>query len=230
MKQRFFIITWFFLTSTVSADNTIAVFQFNGAIQCQNAAVISPAKAAEKLEKASVKVLEKSVKKLPYGIPNKCGALSGEANVLIVKASDWAKFVKKQAGSAGYGVWVFDRTTVEVYKYDGTLQCGQGKEIPQDTMAKELTTKGIKVEASRKGRDGLAHIAVCGASTGSTNVYSIDIKSLEQAEKLGFKALVTQKMTNEIANPASGNHRGPPQPRTAPLGITSKNTQVPRIW
>ena len=62
MKQRFFIITWFFLTGTVSADNTIAVFQFNGAIQCQNAAVISPAKAAEELEQAGVKVLEKSVK------------------------------------------------------------------------------------------------------------------------------------------------------------------------
>ena len=76
-----------------------------------------------------------------------------------------------------------DRTFV--YKYDGSLQCGMGKAIALDTMAKELN--GIPVLSSVKKRDGLMHIQVCGSITGMANVYEVPSKFLKQAEAKGFK-------------------------------------------
>lgn len=72
-----------------------------------------------------------------------------------------------------------------VYKYDGSLQCGMGKAIALDTMAKELN--GIQVISSVKKPDGLMHIQVCGSITGQANVYEIPAKYLKVAEAKGFK-------------------------------------------
>ncbi len=79
---------------------------------------------------------------------------------------------------------------IKVYKYDGTLQCGQGKAISTEAMATQL--KGIQVFSSEKKHDGLMHIQVCGSNTGMANVYEISEADLGQAEKKGFK-----KWTNE---------------------------------
>ncbi len=76
-----------------------------------------------------------------------------------------------------------DRTFV--YKYDGSLQCGMGKAIPLETMAKELN--GIAILSSAKKPDGLMHIQVCGSITGQANVYEISAKYLKAAEAKGFK-------------------------------------------
>lgn len=72
-----------------------------------------------------------------------------------------------------------------VYKYDGSLQCGKGKAIAPEVMAKELS--GIQVFSSEKRSDGLMHIQVCGSITGKTNVFEIPASSLKQAESRGFK-------------------------------------------
>lgn len=74
---------------------------------------------------------------------------------------------------------------VLVYKYDGSLQCGMGKAVSLDTMAKELS--GIPIHSSIKKKDGLMHIQVCGSITGMANVYEIPTTSLKQAEGKGFK-------------------------------------------
>lgn len=74
---------------------------------------------------------------------------------------------------------------IKVYKYDGSLQCGQGKPIAVETMAQEL--KGIQVFSSQKRPDGLMHIQVCGSSTGIANIYEISENDLSKAEKRGFK-------------------------------------------
>jgi len=74
---------------------------------------------------------------------------------------------------------------VFIYKYDGSLQCGMGKAIPLEVMAKELN--GIPVLSSVKKRDGLMHIQVCGSITGMANVYEVPAKFLKQAESKGFK-------------------------------------------
>lgn len=74
---------------------------------------------------------------------------------------------------------------VFVFKYDGSQQCGMGKKIPLDVMAKQL--KNIKIYSKANKNDGMMHIQVCGSITGFANVYEIDAKDLPAAEKLGFK-------------------------------------------
>lgn len=74
---------------------------------------------------------------------------------------------------------------VKVYKFDGSLQCGQGKKIDLSEMQKELKT--IKVYSSVNKSDGMMHIQLCGSPTGNCNVYEIDRKDLDEALKAGFK-------------------------------------------
>lgn len=74
---------------------------------------------------------------------------------------------------------------VRIYKYDGSLQCGQGKPVSLEQMATEL--KGIKIFTSQKKSDGLMHIQVCGSPTGMANVFEILESDLAKAEKSGFK-------------------------------------------
>ena len=74
---------------------------------------------------------------------------------------------------------------VFIYKADGTLQCGQGQKISEETMKKELGD--IEVFSTANKHDGMMRIQVCGAPTGHSNVYEIDQKDLEKALKLGFK-------------------------------------------
>jgi hypothetical protein len=72
-----------------------------------------------------------------------------------------------------------------VYKYDGSLQCGLGKAVAVEAMAKEL--QGVTVYSSSKKSDGLMHIQVCGSITGMANVYEIPASQQKKAEGRGFK-------------------------------------------
>jgi hypothetical protein len=74
---------------------------------------------------------------------------------------------------------------VFIYKYDGSLQCGMGKPVEIEAMAKDL--KGIPYVSAVKKHDGLMHIQVCGSLTGAANVFEIPAKFLRQAESRGFK-------------------------------------------
>ena len=78
---------------------------------------------------------------------------------------------------------VMDR--VKVFKYNGSLQCGQGKAMATSEMQKEL--KDIVVYSSAEKNDGMMRIQVCGSPTGDANVYEIDRKDLEKAKSFGFK-------------------------------------------
>jgi hypothetical protein len=80
---------------------------------------------------------------------------------------------------------VSSKDHVFVYKYDGSLQCGMGKPVSLETMAKEL--HGLPVISSVKKADGLMHIQVCGSITGMANVFELPAKYLKQAESRGFK-------------------------------------------
>jgi hypothetical protein len=73
---------------------------------------------------------------------------------------------------------------VRVFKANGSLQCGQGKSIDPEAMAKDL--KDIRVYKSSMENDGKMRIQVCGAATGNVNVYEIDKTNLEQALSYGF--------------------------------------------
>lgn len=80
---------------------------------------------------------------------------------------------------------VSSQERVRVFKYDGSLQCGMGKAVSLNEMAKELA--GITIYSSVNKPDGLMHIQACGTPTGRANVYEIDKSALEQAKKKGFK-------------------------------------------
>lgn len=96
------------------------------------------------------------------------------------------KKVEKKAPTSEVAMTQGNSTSrVKVFKYDGSLQCGQGAAVPVATMQKEL--KDIKVFSSKNQNDGMMRIQVCGSPTGNANVYEIDRKDLEAAVKLGFK-------------------------------------------
>jgi hypothetical protein len=77
---------------------------------------------------------------------------------------------------------------VKIYKFDGSLQCNQGKKVSPDDMAKEL--KDIPIYSRDNKHDGLMRIQLCGKPTGYCNVFEIDAEKLPQAEKLGYKKWV----------------------------------------
>lgn len=74
---------------------------------------------------------------------------------------------------------------IRVFKYDGSLQCNQGKAVPVETMQKEL--KNIQVFNAENKADSLMRIQQCGTATGKANVFEIDRKDLDAAKKLGFQ-------------------------------------------
>ena len=211
-----------------SAEEIITIYQFAGTLQCSPDPGVAPDKAADLLRGQGVKVVAAQRRKLPLPVIVRCGAPTGEVNVLEVPAADWTVFSAQNADGGGYGIWVFERPTVDVYKYDGTLQCGLGKESPLAAMAEELTAAGIEVLAGRKDKDGLDHIAVCGASTGAINVYTISQAALAIAEQIGFDPLVTRDLAEAIKpqNKPVGGPQG-----MAPLQrLIAPSERTPLLW
>ena len=230
MIRKIFTVSIVAFCGAVLADETISVYQLDGSIHCQTAEVTTPAQAADILKQADVKVISSASRSVPFSVSSACGTPTGKANVLVVDAGDWKKMLRKRRDAHGFGVWVFDRSAVEVYKYDGSLQCDRGKEISLQDMARELTENGIEVNASRKGSDGRMHITMCGASTGRLNVYSIATESLPRARELGFELLVTRQMTNEIGV-TSANRRAPALSRTPRDPKTAAGRgAIPKLW
>lgn len=220
------------VAATASADETVTVYQLTGAIQCVDGTGIPAEEAADLLRGQGVKVISAERRQIPQGIEESCGAPAGEANVVKVAAADWSAFLAKNPDAGGYGQWVFDESTVQVYKYDGTLQCGMGGEIPLEEMAKELETAGIDIVTSRKGTDGLAHISVCGASTGAINVYIIDREALPAAQKLGYRLLVTREMTRQIKPQSAKKRQVGMAARSLPLDPSNATGTgpIPLLW
>jgi hypothetical protein len=211
-----------------AAEETITVYQFAGTVQCSPDAGVAPDKAADLLRGQGVKVLSAQRRKLPLPVVARCGAPTGEVNLMEVPAADWAVFSAQNADGGGYGIWVFEQPTADVYKYDGTLQCGLGKESPLDAMADELTGAGVQVLAGGKSKDGLDHVAVCGASTGTINVYTIPRDSLPIAEKIGFEPLVTRELVERI-KPQNRPVEGPQG--MAPLQrLIGPSERTPLLW
>lgn len=218
--------------ATASAGETVTVYQLTGEIQCIDGTGIPPEEAADLLRGQGVKVISAERRQLPQGIEESCGAPTGEANVMNVTAADWSSFLARNPDAGGYGQWVFDESTVQIFKYDGTLQCGMGGEIPLEEMAKELETAGIDIVNSRKGKDGLAHISVCGASTGTINVYAIDRAALPAAQKLGYRLLVTREMTEQIKPQGTKKRQVGMAARSLPLAPSKPPASgpVPVLW
>lgn len=74
---------------------------------------------------------------------------------------------------------------VFVFKPDGSRQCGQGEKIETVAMKRELGS--INIYSMDNKHDGMMRPQVCGAPTGYSNVYEINLNDLDAALKLGFK-------------------------------------------
>lgn len=209
-------------------DPTVTLYQLSGAVHCQPRNGTPPERAADLLRAQGVTVISAERRSLPLERDGECGAPTGEANVVTVAAADWTAFTNQNPDAAGYGVWVFDDATVNVYRYDGSLQCGLGQEIPLEQMAEDLRAADIEVLESRKGTDGLAHISVCGASTGSINIYRIPREALAAAQAINFRMLVTREMTQQI-KPRMGRRAGM-QGRSEPAAAQEAPEPIPLLW
>jgi hypothetical protein len=210
--------------ANLGANETVTIYQFAGQVQCFPGDGVPVAEAADLLRAQGLKVRSAERRHLPIDIGHHCGAPAAEANVLTLSVTDWAAFMAKNPDAAGYGVWTFDDGQVEVYMYDGTLQCGQGEEIPLERQEEMLTSKGIEVLKSHKGTDGFLHIAVCGASTGAINIFAIKPDDLAAARELGFSRLITQEMTESLMRP-------PPRPTTSANSTDDPATRaIPLLW
>jgi hypothetical protein len=194
----FLLISAVLVPVTAGANETLTVFQYSGQRQCMSGDGVPVERTADLLRAQGLKVISAERRHLPLDIGRHCGAPTAEANVITLSATDWAAFIAKNPDAGGYGVWAFDDDRVDVYMYDGTLQCGQGEEIPLERQAEILVAKGIEVFASRKGSDGLMHIAVCGASTGAINIFAIEPEDLLAARELGFTQLISREVTEKV--------------------------------
>ena len=83
-----------------------------------------------------------------------------------------------------------------------------GKPVSLDEMEKELRAANIAVQAKAKKADGIQHPQMCGASTGTMNVYRITTSDWEKARVLGFVLyiegifLARDRRTSDVATRA----------------------------
>lgn len=89
-----------------------------------------------------------------------------------------------------------DRNTVQVFKYQESVQCFVQSGIPLAEMAADLTDMNIEVICATEAHDGNPVAAACGISTGKINVYEIPQTALLQAENLGFKNVASLENAN----------------------------------
>ena len=166
----------------------VKVFKHDGSLQCGYRKGRSLDDMADELKQIGGDV--KSVEQGHLPVIMVCGAPTGSVAVCAVTTESWEEVKRGFVGTNGWAIWPYTEETSLVYKYDGTLQCGEGDEITLETMAEELTKSGVKVVSMKKGTDGLFHLAVCGGSTGSVNIFEIQENAVQKAEDLGFRRYV----------------------------------------
>jgi len=71
---------------------------------------------------------------------------------------------RRPTGHQEISAW-FMWSSIEVAKYDGSLQCEMGRPVSLEEMEKELRAANIAVHAKAKKADGIQHPQMCAAST-----------------------------------------------------------------
>ena len=108
------------------------------------------------------------------------------ANVYEIAKDDLPRIPTDRQGVKRFRPWVYGGPSIEVAKYDGSLQCEMGRPVSLEEMEKELRAANIAVQAKAKKSDGIQHPQMCGASTGTMNVYRINTSDWKKARVLGF--------------------------------------------
>jgi hypothetical protein len=141
---------------------------------------------AKELTAVNIKVLSSEKRVVSGFILALCGLPTGMANVYEIAKDDLPRIPVGPQGVKRFQPWVYGGPSIEVAKYDGSLQCEMSRPVSLEDMEKELRAANIAVQAKAKKADGIQHPQMCGASTGTMNVYRINTSDWEKARVLGF--------------------------------------------
>src|ERR1700730_14786234 len=174
------------MTGTAFSADTVKVFRYDGSLQCGMGQAVPLDEMAKELTAVHIRVLSSEKSVVSGFIIALCGAPTGRANVYEITKDDLPRIPTDRQGVKRFQPWVFAGPSIEVAKYDGSLQCAMGRPVSLEEMAKELRAAHIAVQAKAKKADGIQHPQMCGASTGTMNVYRINTSDWEKARVLGF--------------------------------------------
>ncbi len=174
------------MTGTVFSADTVKVFRYDGSLQCGMGQAVPLDEMAKELTAVNIRILSSEKRVVSGFIIALCGAPTGIANVYEIAKDDLPRLPADRQGVKRFQPWVYDGPSIEVAKYDGSLQCEMGRPVSLDEMEKELRAANIAVQAKAKKADGIRHPQMCGASAGTMNVYRINRSELEKARVLGF--------------------------------------------
>ncbi len=108
-------------------------------------------------------------------------------SVAITSASKLTP-AQSAAGGVTAGAAADASESVWITRADGSKSCASDTAQSVEQGAQELKAANIQVLASKKGTDGKMHPMMCGAPTGTQNVYQIPASQLAAAIALGFKS------------------------------------------
>jgi hypothetical protein len=174
------------MTGTAFSADTVKVFRYDGSLQCGMGQAVPLDEMAKELTAVNIAVLSSEKSVVSGLIIALCGAPTGMANVYEIAKDDLPRIPADRQGVKRFRTWVYTAPSIEVAKYDGSLQCEMGSPVSLDEMEKELRAATIAVQAKAKKADGIQHLQMCGASTGTMNVYRINSSDWEKARVLGF--------------------------------------------
>src|SRR5882672_11905152 len=174
------------MTGAVFSADTVKVFRYDGSLQCGMGQAVPLDEMAKELTAVNIKVFSSEKSVVSGLIIALCGAPTGMANVYEIAKDDLPRIPTDRQGIKRFQPWVYGGPSIEVAKYDGSLQCEMGRPVSLNEMEKELRAANIAVQAKAKKADGIQHPQMCGASTGRMNVYRINRSELEKARVLGF--------------------------------------------
>lgn len=117
---------------------------------------------------------------------------------------------------------------VWVYKPDGTLQCGLGKEIPLDEMANDLADIIGRNSILEQEKRVLPHmiVALCGAPTGNVNAYKLTAEAAYTlfhgyVGKSGFSLWMDDESRDQANTPQYSGSAGPASAFQALVGSST---------
>ena len=174
------------MTGTAFSADTVKVFRYDGSLQCGMGQAVPLDEMAKELTAVNITVLSSEKSVVSGLIIALCGAPTGMANVYEISKDDLPRIPADRQGVKRFQPWVYGAPSIEVAKYDGSLQCEMGSPVSLDEMEKALRAANIAVQAKAKKADGIQHPQMCGASTGRMNVYRINTSDWEKARVLGF--------------------------------------------
>ena len=142
------------MTGIVFSADTVRVFRYDGSLQCRMGQAVPLDEMAKELTAVNITVLSREKSVVSGLIIALCGAPTGMANVYEIAKDDLPRIPADRQRVKRFRPWVYAGPSIEVAKYDGSLQCEMGRPVSLDEMEKELRAAQIAVQAKLRRRMG----------------------------------------------------------------------------